>query len=481
MNAPLRRVAMAVFVLFTLLFVNLNYVQVVKGGEYRQDPKNKRVQLQAYERERGPIVVDGRAIAFSRATKGELKYERRYPAGQLYAPVTGYKSLLYGEAGIEQAEESVLSGDDDRLFVRRVSDIVTGRRPVGGSVQLTLRRAVQTAAYNALGDRKGAVVALDPKTGAILAMVSRQSYDPTPLASHNLDEEKAAWTQLQNSPEKPMLNRALRETYPPGSTFKVVVSAAALANGFTPATRIPAPRSYTAPGTRTPIRNFAGESCTSDPSTLIAALTVSCNTAFAGLGVRLGPDAIRSQAKAFGFDQEAPAVPLPAVDSTVGDLADTPSLAQSSIGQRNVRMTPLQGAMIAGGVANNGVVMTPYLVRQITAPDLSPLDTTQPDQFSRATSPEVAAQLQEMMVSVVERGTGTAAQLSGVTVGGKTGTAENGAGRKDTLWFIGFAMVGGSPVAAVAVVLDQAGGSSANATEIAGTVLDAAVSAQGGK
>jgi peptidoglycan glycosyltransferase len=480
-NAPLRRVAMAVFVLFTLLFVNLNYVQVVKGGEYRNHEKNRRVLLQAYERQRGMIVVDGRAIAHSRATGGELKFERRYPAPLLYSPVTGYKSLKYGDSGIEQAEEPVLSGDDDRLFVRRVSDIVTGRRPVGGNVQLTLRRAVQEAAYDALGARRGAVVALEPTTGKILALVSRPSYDPNPLASHDLAEETRAWDRLNSDPQKPMLNRALRETYPPGSTFKVVVSAAALANGYTPSSRIPAPRSYTAPGTRTPIRNFAGTSCTSDPSSLIAALTVSCNTAFAQLGVRLGADEIRKQARAFGFDQKAPATPLPAVDSTVGPMADAPSLAQSSIGQRNVRATPLQAAMIAAGVANNGVVMTPYLVQKITAPDLSPLDTTPEKEFSRATTPEVAAQLQEMMVSVVERGTGTAARVSGVRVGGKTGTAENGGGRRDTLWFIGFAMKDGEPVAAVAVVLDQAGGSSAKASQIAGTVLEAAVSAQGGK
>ncbi|HEV7823932.1 MAG TPA: penicillin-binding protein 2 [Mycobacteriales bacterium] len=480
MNAPIRRVAMAVFVLFTLLFVNLNYVQVVKGGEYRGNPLNKRVQLQAYERERGAIVVDGQAIAFSRPTTGELKYERRYPAGELYAPVTGYKSLLYGETGIEQAEESVLSGDDDRLFVRRVSDIVTGRRPVGGSVVLTLRQTVQAAAYKALGNRAGAVVALDPKTGGILALVSRASYDPNPLVKHDLDVEREAWTRLSADPDKPMLNRALRETYPPGSTFKVVVSAAALAEGLTPASKIPAGRSYTAPGTRTPIRNFAGTNCTGDPTTLDLALTVSCNTAFAQLGVRLGAGTVARQAHAFGFDQAAPAVPLDTVRSEFGSPADAPSLAQSSIGQRDVRMTPLQGAMIAAGVANNGTVMKPYLVREITAPDLSTLDTTSPEEFSRATTPEVAADLQRMMIGVVERGTGGAARLSGVTVGGKTGTAENGGGRRDTLWFIGFAIVDNTPVAAVAVVLDQAGGSSAEATRIAGTVLQSAVAAQGG-
>jgi peptidoglycan glycosyltransferase len=471
---------MAVFVLFTLLFVNLNYVQVVKGGEYRHHQLNKRVQLQAYERERGAIVVDGQAIAFSKATDGELKYERRYPAGALYSPVTGYKSLLYGETGIEQAEESVLSGDDDRLFVRRVSDIVTGRRPVGGSVVLTLRQQIQTAAYRALGDRAGAVVALDPKTGGILALVSRASYDPNPLVRHDLDVERKAWERLSEDPDKPMLNRALRETYPPGSTFKVVVSAAALAEGYSPSSRLPAGLTYTAPGTRTPIRNFAGERCTGDPTTLAAALTVSCNTAFARLGVKLGADTVARQARAFGFDQEAPAVPLDTVRSTFGGPADAPALAQSSIGQRDVRMTPLQGAMIAAGVANNGTVMKPYLVREITAPDLSTLDTTTPEEFSRATTPEAAAELHEMMVSVVERGTGGAARLSGVTVGGKTGTAENGEGRKDTLWFIGFAVVDNTPVAAVAVVLDQAGGSSSEATRIAGTVLEAAVAAQGG-
>jgi peptidoglycan glycosyltransferase len=472
---------MAVFVLFTLLFVNLNYVQVVKGGEYRRDPHNKRVQLQAYERERGSIVVDGKAIALSKPTGGRLKYQRFYPAGRLYAPVTGYKSLLYASSGIEEAEEPVLSGDDDRLFVRRVSDIVTGRRPVGGSVLLTLRERVQASAYSALGNNTGAVVALDPTSGQILALVSRKSYDPGPLASHDLAVERKAWAQYQADPGKPMLNRALRDTYPPGSTFKVIMSAAALSAGLSPESKIPSPRSYTAPGTTTPIRNFAGESCTGDTSSLADALRVSCNTAFAELGVRLGADKVRSQAHAFGFDQQAPSVPLETLPSQVGDLADLPSLAQSSIGQRNVRMTPLQGAMIAAGVANNGRVMKPYLVKEITAPDLSPLDTTKPVEFSQATTPEVAAQLQQMMVGVVERGTGTAAQLPGVTVGGKTGTAQNGGDQRDTLWFIGFAIVNNTPVAAVAVVLDRAGGSSAAATRIAGTVLQSAIAAQGGK
>jgi peptidoglycan glycosyltransferase len=470
---------MAVFVLFLLLFVNLNYVQFFQGAKYRNNNLNKRVQLQAYERERGAIVVDGKAIALSVPTKDELKYLRKYPAGRLYAPVTGYKSLLHNATGIEKAEEAVLSGDD-RLFVRRVSDIVTGRRPVGGSVVLTLREQVQAAAYEALGNRAGAVVAMDPKTGGILAMVSRQSYDPNPLASHDVDVERKAWNKLQADPDKPMLNRALRENYPPGSTFKVVVSAAALANGYSPSSKIPAGLSYTAPGTTTAIRNFAGENCSGDPTTLLSALTVSCNTAYARLGVQLGADKVAGQARAFGFDKDAPAVPLPTVNSTFGNPADAPSLAQSSIGQRDVRMTPLQGAMIAAGVANNGVVMKPYLVREITGPDLSILDTTKPEEFSRATTPEVAAQLQQMMVSVVDNGTGKAAQLPGVTVGGKTGTAQNGGGRQDTLWFIGYAMVNNTPVAAVAVVLDQSGGRSAEATRIAGTVLQAAVNARGG-
>lgn len=481
MNAPLRRVAIAVFVLFGMLFAQLNYVQFVRGDEYRRDPTNKRVQLQEYQRQRGSIVVDGEAIATSVETDGKLKYLRRYPAPSLYPHVTGYQSPVYGESGIERSEDPVLSGDDDRLLIRRFSAIVTGRQARGGNVVLTLDKQVQKAAFDALQNRKGAVVALDPRTGQILASVSGPSYDPNRLANHDEEVQKAGWDQLNDDQNKPLLNRALRETYPPGSTFKVIVSAAALKDGKTAETQVPSPLRYTPPQTTKFIRNFNGRSCGGDQVTLQRALTVSCNTSFAQLGVDLGAEKIRDMARQFGFEETDLTTPLAVAPSRLGDLPDPPSVAQSSIGQRDVRMTPLQGAMMAAAVANDGRLMKPYLVKEVQAPDRKPLDITQPEELSEPLSSQQAGELQQMMRSVVESqaGTGKGARIDGVQVGGKTGTAEDGDVRQDHSWFIGFAMVDGKAVGAVAVVLENAGTSSAGTAAVAGQVLRSIVANQG--
>lgn len=474
MNAPLRRVAIAVFVLFGLLFLNLNYVQVIKGDDYRNNPANRRVQISTYERERGAIVVDETAVAVSEETTGRLKYQREYPADDLYAAVTGYQSLTYGSTGIEAAENDVLSGQSDKLFVRRVSDMITGRKARGANVVLTLDKEVQQAAFSGMGSRKGAAVALDPRTGEILAMVSTPSYDPNPFASHQDAPQKDAFSRLNADRDKPMLNRALNESYPPGSTFKVVMSTALLKRGLSPDSQVEAPDSYTPPQTTNAIRNFAGESCGNGRVTLEYALTKSCNTPFARLGVEtVKAEGIKDQAREFGFETDDLEVPLRTSSSRIGDIPDPPATAQSSIGQRDVRMTPLQGAMIASAVANDGRLMRPYLVKEIQAPDYSTLETTRPKQFSRPMDAGQARDLQQMMQSVVEEGTGRQARVSGATVGGKTGTAEDGDERQDHEWFIGFAIAGGKPIAAVAVVLENAGTSSSQAAAVSGKIMRA--------
>jgi len=478
-NAPLRRVAIAVFVLFGLLFGQLNYVQFFQGDELRRDPSNSRVQLQEYERKRGSIVVEGEAIANSTETDGRLKFLRGYPARGLYAHVSGYKSPRFGESAIELSEDPVLSGDDDRLFVRRWTEIIKGKQADGGNVVLTLDKQVQTAAFNQLEGRKGAIVALDPKTGGVLAMVSAPTFDPNPLAAHDGDTQKAAWDQLNADKDKPLNNRALRETYPPGSTFKVIVSAAALKDGATSETSVDSPLSYTPPQTTKAIRNFNGGDCGGEQVSLRKALTVSCNTSYAKLGVELGADKVRDMAKDFGFEDDGLAIPLKAAPSRVGDIPDPPSLAQSSIGQRDVRMTPLQGAMIAAAVANNGSLMKPYVVKEVQAPDRNPLEVTSPKELSQPLNSAQASELQKMMISVVENGTGKRARVDGVEVGGKTGTAEDGDARQDHSWFIGFAMADGEPVGAVAVVLENAGISSKATAEMAGNVLSAIVQNRG--
>ena len=464
MNRPVRRVALAMLVLFGLLIANANYVQVFEGDKLRTDPGNTRVLLDEYERQRGTIVVDGQPIAESVPTDDKLKYLRRYPSGPSYAAVTGFYSLIYGATGIEQAENDFLSGSDNRLFTRRLSALLTGRDPRGGNVVLTLNRAAQRAAVTGLGSRAGAVVAMDPSTGKILAMASTPSYDPNQLSSHDPASIRAAYNKLANDESDPLLNRAINARYPPGSAFKVIVAAAALQNGRTPDTLLDCPQAYTPPGTRTALHNFGNESCGAAKVPIQTALTQSYNTAFAKLGVDLGQQAIRSAAAGFGIGTGDPLeTPLRVSPSSLGDIPDAPALAQSSIGQRDVALTPLQAAMIVSAVSNNGVLMTPYLVDRVEAPDLTVLDTTQPEQLSTAVSPEVSAQLTQMMKSVVDNGTGRKARIPGILVAGKTGTAENAPDQAPHAWFIGFAHNGNKQVA-VAVIIEHGGNSGSETT-----------------
>jgi peptidoglycan glycosyltransferase len=402
-------------------------------------------------------------VAESVPTDDKLKYLRRYPDKSMYAPVTGFYSLIYGATGIEQAENGFLSGSDNRLFTRRLSALLTGRDPRGGNVVLTLNRAAQQAAVRGLGEHAGAVVAMDPSTGAILAMASTPSYDPNPISSHDPSTIRAAYNKLANDPRDPLLNRAINARYPPGSTFKVIVAAAALANGRTPDSVLDCPSAYTLPATRTQLHNFGNESCSAPKVSMQTALTKSYNTAFAKLGVDVGQSAVRAAAAGFGIGTGQPLqTPLRVSPSSLGDIPDAAALAQSSIGQRDVALTPLQAAMIASAVSNNGVLMTPYLVDRVEAPDLTVLDTTQPQQLSTAVTPQVAGQLTQMMRSVVQNGTGRSAQIPGVDVAGKTGTAENAPGQAPHAWFIGFAHSGAKQIA-VSVIIEH-GGNSGNET-----------------
>lgn len=491
MNLNSRRVAGALVVLLVALLVNLTVVQFFQGPSLSTNSANRRGLLAEYSRQRGPIVVQGTSVAQSVPTADSLKYLRQYPGGTVYAPLTGFYSLYYGTSGIEQAENGVLSGSDDRLLGTRINDILTGRDPKGGRVDLTINPQAQQAAYDGLAKSglRGAVVALDPTTGAILAAVSTPSYDPTQLSSHDPDAIEAYYKQLSADPAQPLLNRAFNQTYPPGSTFKVVVSAAALEDGLNPDSQIDSPTSYQLPDSSQSLQNYEGESCGNTTISLQQALTISCNTAFAIEGVKLGKSKVTAKAKQFGFDGDQLSVPLPVTGSTTGPIADDAALAQSSIGQRDVRMTPLQGAMIAAAVANRGVLMKPYLVDQELAPDLSTISKTQPEQYSTPLSQSQADDLNRMMVSVVANGTGTKAQISGVTVAGKTGTADTGftsdSGQKPDAWFIGFAPAASAKIA-VAVIVEGAGSTNNETTggdrsaPIAKAVMQAYLAAKGG-
>jgi penicillin-binding protein A len=476
-NAPLRKVAISILVLFTLLIINVNYIQVVRSDELRENTANTRQLTEEYSRERGSIVVAGTEIALSTPTDDRLKYLRQYPGAELYAPVTGYYSVVYNSSGIERAENGLLAGSDPRLTLRRIADLFTGRDPAGGNVELTLDPAVQQAAMTGLEGVTGAVVALDPSTGAVLGLASTPSYDPNQLSSHDPAAIRAYRESLSDDQ---VTNQAISQRYAPGSIFKVVVSAAALATGdYTPETPIPAPDVLTLPGTSTTMENFDGESCNGGADQpLIDALTISCNTAFAQLGIDLGEDAVRDMAEAFGIDDEPFKMPLPVAASKLGDIENDAQLGISSIGQQDVQLTPMQGAMIAAAVANRGTLMKPYLVSQVQAPDLTVIDKTDPEEMSQPVSEEVAGQLTEMMTSVVNNGTGRRARIDGVQVAGKTGTAENSA--DDHSWFIGFAPADDPKIAVAVFVRNGAGTGGDISAPIAKNVIQAYLDGQGG-
>jgi peptidoglycan glycosyltransferase len=464
MNPPLRRVAMALLVMFGALFANATWLQVVNADNLRKKQGNTRVLLSQYEHQRGPIVAGNITVARSVATNDRLKYLRVYPQGEEYAPITGYYSVTVGFSGIEQQENGILSGSDDRLFVRRLSDLITGRTPRGGTVVLTVNPKAQDAAWDGLQGKVGAVVALDPRTGAVLAMASNPSYDPSLLSAHNTAAVQAARKRLLAAPNNPLLDRAIAEVYPPGSTFKVVTAAAALSSGkYTPDTVIPAPTVLSLPQTSRKLRNFGGEVCSgSGTMTLRDALRISCNTAFAALGLKIGDDVLRRQAERFGFGRTPLELDRPAA-SVFPSVLNPPQTAQAAIGQFDVRVTPMQMAMVAAGVANHGLVMKPYLVKELQGPDLSVLSHTEPKLLSQAIEAPVASELTSMMIDVVNRGTGTAAKISGVTVAGKTGTAQHATNAAPHAWFIAFAPAE-NPVVAVAVLIEDGGNLNKEAT-----------------
>ncbi|SDQ22732.1 penicillin-binding protein 2 [Quadrisphaera sp. DSM 44207] len=457
MNGPLRRLSVIVVSLFVVLMGAGTWVQFVTAGRLQDDPRNSRALFAELGRERGPILVEGEAVALSEEVDDRFRYQRLYPAGPLWAHATGVYSVVFGATGLEEAANDLLSGTSDDLFYRRLSDLLTGREPGGAVVETTLDAAVQEAAAQALGDQEGAVVALDPRTGEVLAMVSSPSYDPNALASHDAEAVRAARQELLEDPGDPLVNRAIGgDLYPPGSVFKLVTAAAALEAGSTPESALTGVAELDLPQTTATIGNSGGGGCGSGGQVSLAdALRVSCNTAFAALGMELGTDALVERARAFGFGEEL-SIPLRVTPSSVPASMAPPQLAQASIGQYEVRVTPLQVAVLSAAVANGGVVMRPNLVSAVRGDDLEVLQAPEPTELGRATSEQTAQALTAMMVGVVESGTGTAAQVDGVQVAGKTGTAQHAEGRAPHAWFTGFAPAG-DPRVAVAVVVEEGG------------------------
>jgi peptidoglycan glycosyltransferase len=457
-NRPLRRVAAFFALLLFALVANLTYVQVVKARDYQDRPGNIRQVLAEYDRERGPIIDGRNAVAQSVSTNDQLRYLRTYPKGPMYAPITGYYSLIYGATGLERAENAILSGNDDRLIVDRITQLLSGREPQGGTIEITINPRAQEAAYEGLRGKSGAVVAVDPGTGAILALASTPSFDPERLSSQDPEAISAAYAELSADPDEPLLNRPLSQTYAPGSTFKIITAAAAIASGdYTKDTVIPAPRRITLPNSTAPLNNFNNARCSPNGKmTLEDALRISCNTAFALLGIELGDDALREQAEAFGFNSDF-TVPMTTAESVFPSDLDPAQTAQAAIGQFDVRATAIEMAMVSAAIADSGNLYEPYLVSKKLAPDLAVLDVTEPSVRGTAVSPEVAAQLRDMMTTVVQSGTGTAASISGIQVAGKSGTAQKGEGEAPDAWFTAFAPARDAQVA-VSVIIEDGGG-----------------------
>jgi peptidoglycan glycosyltransferase len=459
-NTPVRRIAIAVMAMILLLLANLTYVQVVQASSLRTDARNQRVVLAEYARKRGQISAGDQIVATSTETDDRLRYQRQYPKGPVYAAITGYYSANHGSSGLEAGAEDILNGSDDRLFARRLSDLVTGRDPSGANVVLTVDPDVQQVAYDQLSAKnyKGAVVALDPRTGAILALASTPSYDPGVLAVHDSKKESASWQELAAAKPPVLNNRAISERYPPGSTFKLIDVAAALGSGrYTPDTPLTAVSNLTLANGRTTLENYNGNACgTGATATLRDALQRSCNTAFAQLAGDLGLDPIKKQADALGIGTQKIQLPMTVADSTLGAIADTTQLQQSSIGQRDVAFTPMQNAMIAATIANGGKLMKPYLIKEIQAPDLSPVETTDPDQLGTAMSPAIAATLNELMVNNEESYAGSG-KIQNVKIAAKTGTAELGSKNiAPHVWYVAFAPAE-NPTVAVAVLVESEG------------------------
>lgn len=477
MNKPIRTMSIFCLLLFAALLLNSTYLQYVDAGSLNSRADNKRVRDAEFSRKRGAIVAGGDAVAESTPVDDPYTYQRVYRQPRKYAQLTGYYSYVYGRSAVESSQNQILSGSDPRLFVNRVVDLIGNSQPKGGSVSLTIDPKAQSAAYDglrALGkNTEGSVVAIEPSTGKVLAMVSSPTYDPNRLASHRFTAVQDAWESLNANKDKPLLNRGIQEVYPPGSTFKLVTAAAALSSGqYTPDTKVKGGARLDLPQTSTDLVNENGSNCGGDPITLTRALEVSCNVSFGDIGLRLGADALRAQAEKFGFDQTYLDDLGGQVSSRFPKDPDEPQTALSAIGQFDVASTPLQMAMVVSGIANGGEVMRPYVVDEVRAPDLSVLDKTSPEAFrSNAVSSSVARDLTQMMVEVVDQGTGTTAQIPDIKVAGKTGTAQSSPERPPYAWFVSFAPAD-DPQVAVAVLVEDAG---VERDEISGSGLAAPI------
>jgi len=479
----IRLLGIGLMVCFAALFAQLNRITVFEAAELNDNPNNTREILRDFTQPRGTVTsADGVVLARSVPSGDRFELQREFPEGPLFAHVTGYYSFTLGSSGVERTYNDELAGRTLDLSFQDLGDLFVDQDRVG-DLALTVRADLQRIATEQLGDREGSVVALDPRSGEILAMTSFPSYDPNLLANHDTAAATAVQQLLDASPDKPRLSRAYQDRFFPGSTFKVITATAGLVSGTVTVNEpsYPVTTEYLAPGTTRPLRNFGGSSC---GGTLLQVLRISCNTAFAQMGVDTGPEAMVATAEAFGFNQDVPIdLDRPARSNFPTDFErNLPALAQSAIGQNEVAATPLQMALAAAAVANDGRVMVPHVLKEVRDSDGNIVDTYDPEVWTTAMDPGTAAVMRDAMVGVVEDGTASRLAVNGFVVGGKTGTAQLGTDpARSHAWIIGFAGRPGEPATvAVAVIVEGQPGASEQtggrvAAPIAQAVLQAAL------
>ena len=450
MTRPFRRVAAVLAALLVALLANLSWVQVFEADALRQHPGNTRTVLEQFNRARGPIIVGSAPIATSSRAGADGFYQRSYVDGPLYAAITGYYSLLYGATGIERSQDGVLSGTDPRFFVDRVQQLFAGRHQAGGAVTLSVDAIAQQAAFDALAGTQGATVALDARTGAILALVSTPSFDPQTLAPNDPARVRAAYARLTADAAQPLENRAVGVARPTGTAFQLVTTAAALASGhYSGETVLPAPARLAG------VRTVNARPCTANGrTTLTAALRSGCATAFAAVGTGLGVDAVRTMAERLGYDT-TPSPELGTVPSTLTPGTDVAHLAALGTG---ADATVLQLAMLAAMVANGGTLMDPYIVQDVRAQDLAVLDHAKPSVRATVLSHRNATALARMLQGIDGSTTCAECTVAGTPVHALTG----GPG-----WFVGYA----GHIAVATVVQSGTGTATAGAIPVLRAIL----------
>jgi peptidoglycan glycosyltransferase len=462
-NSRVRLIGVGATALVVVVFAQLNYLQIFHASSLDNNRLNTRGILAQYQEPRGDIIsADGVTLAQSVPSNDQYRYQREYPEGSLFGQITGYFSFTYGTDGLEREYNSLLTQTRGTLTVplnlRQIKTFF-GAQSAPDNLHITVLSWLQKLAADELAGRDGAVVAINPKTGAVLAMYSGPSYDPSPLASHDQAVEQKAWNALNVSPGKPLLAGAYRERFFPGSTFKVITAAAVYDHKPSLATKaFPVSSGFVLPGTSGQVlHNFAGEAC---GGRLLELFTVSCDTGFAQLGLEVGAPNLAREAAGFGWDRPTP-LDLPGVAESFFPAGPTfvhnqAALAKSAIGQESVQAVPLTLALDVAGVANGGVIMAPHLLDDVTGPQGQAVLTYRPRPWLTATSRSTAAKLTNLMLSVVNspHGTGVEARIPGVEVAGKTGTAQTSGPDIET-WFVAFAPAPDPQIAVAVLVEDQ--------------------------